>query len=276
MAITLAHLGPPGTYTEAAALAYGAQYGEVELFPYGSIAQTLQAVAHQETDLGIVPIENSIQGSVAVTLDTIWLLDDLHIQQALVLPIQHVLISLSDRLESVKTVYSHPQALGQCQGWLEQFLPQAQRLAAASTTDALTSLEGDRAAAAISSRRAAQLYDLPILAENLNDYPDNCTRFWVLGREATTQGSHISLAFAAPANVPGALVNPLQVLAERQINMSRIESRPTKRLLGEYIFFVDIEGDLRDRAIQAALAEFARHTASCKIFGNYNVTVISG
>ncbi|MEC4852091.1 MAG: prephenate dehydratase [Jaaginema sp. PMC 1079.18] len=274
--MTLAHLGPPGTYTEAAALAYAAQYGETELFPYGSIAQTLQAVARSETDVGVVPVENSIQGSVAMTLDTIWLLDNLHIQQALVLPIQHVLISLSDTLEAVRTVYSHPQALGQCQRWLETFLPAAQRIAAPSTTDALTSLQSDRQAAVISSRRAAQLYHLPILAENLNDYPDNCTRFWVLGPETTTQGSYISLAFAAPANVPGALVNPLQVLAEGQINMSRIESRPTKRLLGEYIFFVDIEGDLRDRAIQNALEEFARHTASFKIFGNYDVATISG
>lgn len=278
MAITLAHLGPPGTYTEAAALAYGAQFapipGEAQLFPYNSIAQTLQAVANQEADLAVVPVENSIQGSVAVTLDTLWELDKLHIHKALVLPIQHVLISLSESLADIKTVYSHPQALGQCQRWLAQYIPNAQPIAAASTTDALSSLEGDRTAAAISSQRAAQLYNLPILAQNLNDYPDNCTRFWVLGREASTQGSFVSMAFATSANVPGALVNPLQVLAQSNINMSRIESRPTKRLLGEYIFFVDIEGDLRDRAVQTTLDEFSRHTALFKVFGNYDVFVI--
>jgi prephenate dehydratase len=279
MAISLAHLGPSGTYTEAAALAYAAQFapipGEAQLFPYGSIPQTLQAVVNQEADLAVVPVENSIQGSVAVTLDTIWALDNLHIQKALVLPIQHVLISLSESLAEIKTVYSHPQALGQCQRWLEEYLPNAQCLAAASTTDALSSLESDRTAAVISSQRAAQLYNLPILAQNLNDYPDNCTRFWVLGREASHQGSYVSMAFATPANVPGALVNPLQVLAQCNINMSRIESRPTKRLLGEYIFFVDVEGNLRDRAIQKALDEFARHTALFKVFGNYDVLVIS-
>lgn len=279
MAISLAHLGPSGTYTEAAALAYASQFApiptEAQLFPYGSIPQTLQAVVNQEADLAVVPVENSIQGSVAVTLDTIWALENLHIQKALVLPIQHVLISQSESLAEIKIVYSHPQALGQCQGWLDRFLPNAQRLASASTTGALSSLKGDRTVAAISSQRAAQLYNLPILAQNLNDYPDNCTRFWVLGREASHQGSYVSMAFATPANVPGALVNPLQVLAQCNINMSRIESRPTKRLLGEYIFFVDIEGDLRDRAIQKALDEFARHTALFKVFGNYDVLVIS-
>jgi prephenate dehydratase len=280
MAISLAHLGPPGTYTEAAALAYAGQiastHGEAQLFPYGSIAQTLQAVAIGEADLAVVPVENSIQGSVAMTLDTVWELDTLHIQQALVLPIAHVLISLSPSLAEVKTVYSHPQALGQCQHWLEQFLPSAQRIAANSTTEALTVLECDRAAAAISSQRAAQLYNLPILATNLNDYPDNCTRFWVLGREASSQGSHISFAFATPANVPGALVNPLQVLARCGINMSRIESRPTKRVLGEYIFFIDVEGDLSKPSVKAALAEFAQHTAAFKIFGSYAVLAIPG
>lgn len=276
MTISIAHLGPPGTYAEAAALAY-ANYlrqtssQEALLCPCSSIAQTLRSLAAGEVDLAVVPVENSIHGSVVVTLDTLWELDALKIQQALVLPIAHVLISRGGSLGKLKTVYSHPQALGQCQRWLEKFLPQVQLLAANSTTEALQHLDGDLTAAAIASQRAAELYNLPILATDLNDYPDNCTRFWVVGLQPSSCGSHIALAFSTPTNTPGALMNPLQIFAQRGINLSRIESRPTKRLLGEYIFFIELEGDMTQTSVQDSLADLADHTAVLKIFGNYNV-----
>jgi prephenate dehydratase len=128
MTVSIAHLGPPGTYAEQAALAYvnwvRQETGqEAILCPYPSIAQTVRAVDQGEVDLAVVPVENSIEGSVAVTLDTLWQLDKLQIQLALVLPIAHALLSHAQSLESIQTVYSHPQALAQCQGWLEQFLP---------------------------------------------------------------------------------------------------------------------------------------------------------
>ncbi|NEQ66407.1 MAG: prephenate dehydratase [Symploca sp. SIO2D2] len=275
MTKSIAHLGPPGTYTEAATLAYmhhlATEKSSNLLCPYPNIAQTVYSVAQGKTDLAVVPVENSIEGSVAITLDLLWKLDQLQIQQSLILPIRHTLLSRSSTLETITIVYSHPQALAQCQQWLERFLPGVKLVPTNSTTEALHYLDEDPTAAAIASERAAQLYELPILASALNDYPDNCTRFLVLGRQPSTSGSHTSLAFSTPTNVPGALVKPLQVFAERGINMSRIESRPTKRLLGEYLFYIDIEADASQAEVKAALEELASYTETLKIFGSYNV-----
>lgn len=280
MSISIAHLGPSGTYAEAAALAYVNLLakdagGELPLLcPYPSIAQTLQAVAQGQVELAVVPVENSIEGSVTVTLDRLWQLNMLQIQQALVLPIRHALLSRSSSLEAIQTVYSHPQALAQCQGWLEKFLPSVQLIPTNSTTEALQYLDNDHTAGTISSQRAAQLYNLPVLASAINDYPDNCTRFWVLGQHPSPGGSHTSLAFGLAANVPGSLVKPLQVFANKGINMSRIESRPTKRSLGEYLFFIDLEADASDIAFQETLLELEACTELIKIFGSYNVLTI--
>ncbi len=279
MSMAIAHLGPSGTYTEAAALAYvrglARETGSESLLcPYPSISQTLNSVAQGQAQLAVVPVENSIEGSVATTLDRLWQLDTLQIQQALVLPIRHTLLSRASTLEAIQTVYSHPQALAQCQGWLEKFLPLVQLVSTNSTTEALQYLDKDYRVGAIASERAAQLYNLPILASGINDYPDNCTRFWVLGNQSSPGGSHTSLAFSLPANVPGALVKPLQVFASRGINMSRIESRPTKRSLGEYLFFIDLQADASVASVQAALSELASHTEILKIFGSYGVLPI--
>jgi prephenate dehydratase len=279
MSISIAHLGPPGTNTETAALAYVGTLAketgsESLLCPYASIAQTLQSVAQGQTHLAVVPVENSIEGSVTTTLDTLWQLDTLQIQQALVLPIRHALLSRASSLEAIQTIYSHPQALAQCQGWLEQFLPSVQLVPTNSTTEPLQYLDRDYTAGVITSQRAAQLYNLPILASAINDYPDNCTRFWVVGKQPSPGGSHTSLAFSLPANIPGALVKPLQVFASRGINMSRIESRPTKRSLGEYLFFIDLEADSSQASVQAALSELASHTEILKILGSYSVLSI--
>lgn len=269
MAILVAHLGPQGTYTETAALAYTAYLKgqSVSLRPYSTIAQTLRSLVEGETQLAVVPVENSIQGSVTVTLDTLWQLEGLQIQQALVLPIAHVLLSHGS-LEAIQTVYSHPQALAQCQQWLEQHLPSAQLVSTNSTTEAIQHLENGFAAA-IASPRAAKLYNVPIVADQINDYPDNCTRFWVLGTQPTV-GSHLSLAFSV-ADVPGSLVKPLQVFAQRGINLTRIESRPTKRSLGEYLFFVDLEGNTTQASTQEALSELANCTIVLKVLGNYAI-----
>ncbi len=274
MVLSIAHLGPSGTYAEMAALACAQQLqaeikAEIQLCPYPSIIQTLYSVAERQSQLAVVPVENSIEGGVGVTLDTLWQLDVLHIQRALVLPISHALLSCATGLENIQTVYSHPQALAQCQGWLHQFLPNAQLIPTNSTTEALQQLDQDVSTAAIASQRAAQIYGLPILAYPINDHPDNCTRFWVLSPEVAPQGSHTSLAFSIPANLPGALVKALQVFAERGLNLSRIESRPTKRSLGDYLFFVDIEASLDTETVQAALIDLKAQTEMLKVFGSY-------
>ena len=301
---TIAHLGPIGTNAETAALSYAKWLSqetntECTLCPYSTISQALEASASRQVDFSIVPVENSIEGSVTVTLDTLWRLDALRIKHALVLPISHALLSNAQNFNEIQKVYSHPQALAQCQLWLAKFIPAAQLIPANSTTEALQYLE-DRSIAAISSPRAAELYKLPMLASPINDYPDNYTRFWILGPNAGEIGNpeaadessiksitksaptlildaspsnctHTSLAFSVPANMPGTLVKPLQVFASRGINLSRIESRPTKRSLGEYIFFMDVEADACSTLVRSALEELKNHTETLKIFGCYTV-----
>lgn len=284
MTISIAHLGPAGTYAEAAALAYvnylAEETGiECMLCPFPTIAQTMMAVADGQVQVGVVPVENSIEGAVAMTLDTLWQLEGLQIQQAIVLPVAHALLSNASSLEQVKVVYSHPQALAQCQGWLQEFLPNVQLIPANSTTEGLKYLDKENTAT-ISSLRAAELYNVPVLAHPINDYRDNCTRFWVLSLHPLANamlpigGTHTSLAFSLPANVPGGLLKPLQVFNLLNINMSRIESRPTKRSLGEYLFFIDLEADINCHAMQLALELLALHTEKLKVFGSYGVMVV--
>lgn len=285
MKISLAHLGPTGTNTETAALAYADwlatnKQQEVILCPYPSIAMTLQAVAKGDVDLAVVPIENSIEGSVTIVLDTLWRSPNLKVFQALTIPIAHGLLSFNSDLEQLKTVYSHPQALAQCQQWLEKFLPQVQLIPTKSTTEALKFLKDDPTAAAISAPRAAQLYNIPLLREDIKDRPDNCTRFWIIGTADSNhshdrQSNYLSLAFSLPQNIPGALVKALQIFAGREINLSKIESRPTKRSLGEYLFFIDVEGNSHDPTIKSALLDLVNHTEEVKIFGNYSLLPIS-
>jgi prephenate dehydratase len=281
MNLKIAHLGPPGTYAEQAAFFYlnwlkTHQDITASLCPHSTIAQSLQAVANKEAEIAVVPVENSIEGSVNMTLDSLWQLESLKIQLALVLPIQHTLISCATSLDTINTVYSHPQALAQCQGWLSQFLPNVNLIPSNSTTEALQRLEQEVTTAAISSSRAAQLYNLPILARGINDYPENCTRFWVVSRikNNTVDCTHTSLAFSVPANIPGVLVKALQVFADLGINLSRIESRPTKRSLGEYLFYLDIEADVNAQIMKSALGELQKYTEILKIFGSYSVLPI--
>ncbi|TAF11172.1 MAG: prephenate dehydratase [Nostocales cyanobacterium] len=283
MSLAIAHLGPSGTYSEQAASFYlnwlkSNHQIEATLSPYPTIAQSLQAVTTQQTQIAVVPVENSIEGSVSMTMDSLWQLDSLRIQLALILPINHALISCTNSLEKIETVYSHPQALAQCQGWLAKFLPNANLIPSSSTTEALEQLPQAPTTAAISSSRAAQLYNLPILASGINDYPENCTRFWVV-----TQGNqgqelfiptHTSLALSVSANVPGALVKALEVFAHLGINLSRIESRPTKRSLGEYLFFLDVEAAVSSPLMASALAELHSSTEVLKIFGSYTVLTV--
>jgi prephenate dehydratase len=275
----IAHLGPNGTYSEVASLCY-VQYLqekegiESELIAIPSISQTLRTLAQGKADLAIVPVENSIEGTVAITLDTLWELEGLHIKQGITIPIVHNLLSKARSNSDIKTVYSHPQALAQCQKWLENNLPQAVLIPSNSTTEALHHLSHEPSCGAIASSRAAHLYDLPIKEKNINDYPDNCTRFWVVSRDECQYGDYVSLGFSFQANIPGVLVKPLQIFADKQINLTKIESRPTKRSLGEYLFFVDLAGDVSQFAIKSALQELATVTKNLKVLGNYDILTI--
>ncbi len=278
MTLTIAHLGPTGTYAEAAALAYtetqscGADF---RLQPYPNIAQTLKAVSSGAVSLAIVPVENSIEGSVTMTLDTIWqLAAPLQIQQALILPISHALISIATDPTQIEMVYSHPQALSQCQEWLQLYLPQAVRMPENSTTAALKTLATRPQAAAISSVRAANLYQLPVLVHPINDYPDNQTKFWAIGLQPSPVGNCTAVAFSLRSNAPGGLMTALGFFASRGLNLSRIESRPSKRSLGDYLFFIDIETDLDCRELKSALADLDVYAETVKNFGSYHTTIV--
>jgi prephenate dehydratase len=287
MTFTIAHLGPAGTYAEQAALAYAqwwsnqTQQTAPQLIPLPSIAQTLHAVAEGRTEAAVVPIENSIEGSVTMTLDTLWQLETLQIRQALELPIVHILAAHGKALNAIETVYSHPQALGQCQQWLRENLPHAQQIPTPSTTEALKYV-GIDGAAAIASERAANLYNLPVLAQSIQDYADNCTRFLVVTQpqsavvipEILGAPVYTSLAFSLPQNVPGALVTQLQAFAARNINLSKIESRPTKRSLGEYVFFIDAEAALQTESMRSAIGLLSTVAEKLKILGTYSTVQI--
>jgi prephenate dehydratase len=281
MTLTIAYLGPAGTYSQLAALAYsleleqqGQQPVQLEAFP--SIPKAMQATAAGLTTLTLVPVENSIEGGVTTTLDTLWRLSQLQIHHALVMPIRNGFLSYAPSLEQVQVVYSHPQALSQCQLWLEQQVPQATLVPTSSTTEALRHLSDNPTVAAISSEWAAQLYNLPILVHNINDHIDNCTKFWVLGPPVDKdkllhEKGYTSLAFTLPVNAPGALLKPLQVFAHHAINLSRIESRPAKRALGDYLFFVDLETSSQSPNHQDAIQELSACTESLINFGSYDL-----
>lgn len=277
MTISIAHLGPQGTYSELAALAYGRwlqtrTHEQYQLQACPSIAQALKAAATGETDLAIVPVENSIEGGVTVTLDTLWQLGTLHIHHALVMPIEHALISHALNLEQIVTVYSHPQALGQCQGWIAKHLAKARLVPTNSTAEALQHVGDNDETGAIASAWAAELHKLPTLVTPVSDHTDNCTKFWVVSLQpANAGGSCTSLAFSLPINAPGALLKPLQLFAQANMNLSRIESRPSKRSLGDYVFFLDIEVNILAENAQRSIQSLEDCTETLKILGCYDV-----
>ncbi|MGB3766455.1 MAG: prephenate dehydratase [Phormidesmis sp.] len=274
MTLSIAYLGPKGTFSEFAAAAYADSLGEQasNLRAYITIAQAIKATEQGEADCCVVPIENSINGGVTLTLDTLWEIETLQIQQAFTLPVQQALISSAKSLSEIDAVYSHPQALSQCRDWLASNLPNVQLIPTSSTAEPLPRLKENPRTGAIASRWGARVYDLSVVAHPINDYADNHTRFWVLSKQHNLQGQHTSLALKLLSNEPGALLKPLQLFSALNLNMSRIESRPTKRLLGDYIFFIDIEAGSSDPIMKTALELLKIHTATYKNFGSYNLT----
>lgn len=272
--ISIAHLGPTGTFSELAAAAFANNFepDTTGLMAYPTIAQAIYATVEREAQFCVVPVENSIGGGVTITLDTLWEVEDIHVQQSFTLPVQHALISQANSISDIQTIYSHPQALAQCREWLAKHLPKVDLVRSSSTAEPLPRLKGDTSAGAIASRWGAKIYNLPVLAHPINDYADNYTRFWILGKQRSTGGQYTSLAFSLLSNEPGALLKPLQLFSALNINMSRIESRPTKRSLGDYIFFVDVEANANDPTMKTALEVLKLHTAQLKVFGSYNLT----
>lgn len=270
MAGRIAYLGPEGTFSEEAALLHAPE-GNLE--PFASIPAVALAVASGIIEEGVVPIENSLEGSVTHTLDILIQESRLLIRRELVLPIEHCLLVLpGTRAADIQTVYSHPQALGQCREFLERCFPKAQLVASLSTVAAVEDLKGSPGpGAAISPRRAAELHGMEVLAQGIQDNASNATRFVILATadHPPTGRDKTSLCFAFQEDRPGILYRVMGEFARRNINLAKVESRPTKRSLGQYIFLIDCEGHREDATVKEAIEALRAQVSTLRIFGSY-------
>jgi prephenate dehydratase len=271
----VAFLGPAGTFTEEALRASAPE--PVDEIPYPSIYETVMAVHDGEVDMAVVPIENSLEGSVTTTLDTLaGEAGDVRIAKEFVLPVTHNLIAREPiELDRITRVLSHPQATPQCTRFLRERLPQAERQVAGSTADAVRSVtESGLPWAAIGSKLAAELYGGTVLAEGIEDEAGNETRFVWLAREGAEplgEATKTSIVFWGFNDVsPGSLVDVLSELSSRDINLTKIESRP-RRVggLGHYMFFADLDGSASDAHVNEALSALASRVRSMKVLGSY-------
>ncbi len=267
--LRLAYLGPPGTFSEAAAIK---GFGEsATLVPVGAIDEAFRETEAGATDYAIVPVENSTEGAIGRTLDLL-LTSPLKICGEIVLRVHQNVLRKGSSLEGVARVYSHAQSLAQCTGWLGKHLPGVEQVPVASNAEAarLASLHPE--ACAIAGELAARRYELDIIASSIEDEANNTTRFLVVGQHDAGPTGKDKTSFAMSAqNQPGAVHALLAPLAEHGVSMTKLESRPSRAGLWEYFFFVDIEGHRDDARVAAALKDLAKRAASLKIFGSYPV-----
>jgi len=270
MAKRIAYLGPPGTFTEEAALLYDKN---AQLIPFPSIPGVAIAVASGMAEEGVVAIENSIEGSVTDTLDLLIHESGVLIKKELVLPIEHhLLVKPGTEASEVKVLYSHPQALAQCRHFIERCFPRVEVVAALSTAAAVEEMMASpHPATAIGTSRAAELYGAETLAKGIQDQAANVTRFVVLAPtdHPPTGFDKTSLCFSFADDRPGVLCEVLQEFAQRNINLTKVESRPSKESLGKYIFLIDLEGHHDDPSISEALQIVRQKTSLFKVFGSY-------
>ncbi|KPF69173.1 chorismate mutase [beta proteobacterium AAP99] len=267
--LSVAYLGPEGTFSEAAALA---QFGsQIETQPCASIDEVFRSVEAGGAGFGVVPVENSTEGSVNRTLDLL-LGSSLSICAELALPIEHCLLTRTGTLDGVTEVAAHPQALAQCQAWLSAHAPQLVRVAAASNGAAAQAAAQTPKLAAIAGIGAAARYGLKPVAQAIQDDPHNRTRFQVIGRLQTqpSGADHTSLILSVP-NRPGAVYDMLAPLAEHGVSMTRFESRPARTGQWEYYFYIDVAGHQLEPRIAAALEALRTRTAFFKLLGSYPV-----
>ena len=270
MTDVIGYLGPAGTYTEQAALLYAP---DADLKPYPTISAVGAAVVADELDSGVVPIENSLEGSVTFTLDLLIAQSGLSIRNEVVIPIDHYLVAPANvSMDSVEVIYSHPQALAQCRDYLGSHFPTIPREASLSTVAAVIDMLGSRVpAAAICPQRATEIYDVQVLDRSIQDNSANQTRFVALAHDDHPPTGHdrTSISFAFAVDRPGNLYHAIGEFAERNINLVKIESRPTKRELGRYVFLIDCEGHREEPEVGAALAGLRQYADVFKILGSY-------
>ncbi|MBE6495965.1 MAG: prephenate dehydratase [Methanobrevibacter thaueri] len=261
----ISFLGPKGTFTHEAAQLVGD-----ELIPYCTIPAVMESVANGETSFGIIPIENSIEGPVGITLDSLAHKFDLKIYKEIIIPInQNLIVNPGTKMEDIEDVYSHAQAIAQCQEFISEHRIQPHY--AVSTARASKDIVGFKNKAAIGNRVAAELYGLEILEANIQDTDNNETRFVVVSKEnhKPTGKDKTSIIFSIYEDRPGGLYNILGIFQKDNINLTKIESRPSKKGLGKYLFFVDFNGHIEDKIIQDILSEIDENTYFLKVLGSY-------
>jgi chorismate mutase/prephenate dehydratase len=270
--LSVAYLGPEGTFSHEATLKHFGQ--AASLTACAGIDEVFRAVETEQTAYAVVPVENSSEGAIGRTLD-LMVQTPLKICGEVSLRIHQQLLSHAKDTSSVAKVYSHAQSLGQCQNWLRRNLPDAARVPVASNAEAARLAAADPASAAIAGEHAATLYGLPTLAAHIEDEPSNTTRFWVLGtHDVAPSGQDKTSLILSAKNQPGAMVALLTPLAKHGVSMTRLESRPSRTGLWEYVFFVDVEGHTRDPAVAHALAELRDIALFVKTLGSYPSAVL--
>lgn len=265
--LKVAYLGPEGTFTQQAVLTH---FGHsVHALSHPGIDEVFERVQAAEADFGVVPIENSSQGIVSHTLD-MFLDSDLKICGEIELRVHHNLLTHAGSLNQVERIYSHQQSLSQCKTWIRGHLPEAEVIAVSSNAEAARRVRNAPEAAAIAGRSAAEIYGLPVMFGAIEDHPDNSTRFLVIGRKLfPASGADKTTLLLAGREGPGLLHSLLEPFHRHNVNMTRIESRPSKLGKWEYVFFVDVEGHVQDESVAAALAELEKVSKLSKVLGSY-------
>jgi chorismate mutase / prephenate dehydratase len=266
--MTVAYLGPEGTYTHAAVLEH---FGAVRAISLASIDDVFHEVQDGGAQFGVVPVENSSEGTVNNTLDR-FLTTNLNICGEIELRVEHSLLGKVRHPGQVTRVFAHPQAFGQCRGWLDKNLPGAERVAVSSNAEGARRARDETGAAAIASGVAAQIYGLEVLAQRIEDHADNTTRFLVIGTQlpaATGSDKTTLLVSAAATAEAGALFRLLEPLARHKVSMSRIESRPSRKRKWDYVFFIDLDGHVTDAPVAAALQELQERASLFRVLGSY-------
>ncbi len=272
MADTYGYLGPEGTFSEEALL-YIAGFKKEDLIPYGTVEDVIRAVEEDKVSKGIVPIENSIEGSVNATLDMLIFESDLLIEKEIIMPIKHNLITHAGiEIEKIEKIISHPQATAQCRKYLQRYFKDIPHQAANSTSEAVAkTAEGKPEFAAIGTSLAAEIYNLQVFEEDIADFKDNKTRFLLIGKEKMRKTGHdkTTLICFIYEDRPGMLLQILQEFAFRYINLTKIQSRPTKEGLGKYCFYIDLEGHIEDEEVSSAVKCLECKIRNVKLLGSY-------
>jgi chorismate mutase/prephenate dehydratase len=272
--LKIAFLGPEGTFTQAAVLKH---FGSsVRALPLPAIDEVFHEVEGGVADFGVVPIENSSEGTVNHTLD-MFFSSSLKICGEVELRIHHHLMGKMRDMDAIKRVCAHAQALAQCRGWLDQQLPEAERIAVSSNAEGARRARDERGTAAIAGRAAAEIYGLNLLADEIEDRVDNTTRFLVVGRKLFSASgadrTTLMMSGSGPDD-PGALFRLLEPLAQHRVNMTRIESRPSRKRKWDYVFFIDVEGHVSDAPVAKALAELQERATLFRVLGSYPQAVL--